>query len=78
MKEEQTSSEATTEDTEARAATIAVALAAAAERMVPIAGTGSTQRSTHAEEAQAPTEAVSQVESALRAMLIKPTNWVVQ
>ena len=40
MKDDKTPSESTTEDVEARAATIAAALAAAAERMVPIAGTG--------------------------------------
>ena len=61
MKDDKT----TAKDVEARAATIAVALAAAAERMVPVAGTGLTQRSTHQEEAQAP-EAVSQIEGALR------------
>ena len=60
MKDDKTS----TEDVEARAATIAVALAAAAERMVPVAGTGLTQRSTHHEEAQAPNETVPPIESA--------------
>ena len=68
MKDDKTSSESTTEDVEARAATIAAALAAAAERMVPIAGTGIpvVQSSPHQEEAQASTEVVSQVESASR------------
>jgi len=66
MKDDKTSSESTTEDVEARAATIAAALAAAAERMVPIAGTGIpvVQSSPHQEEAQPSTEAVSQIESA--------------
>ena len=68
MKDDKTPSESTTEDVEGRAATIAAALAAAAERMVPIAGTGIpvVQSSPHQEEAQAPTEAVSQIESASR------------
>jgi len=65
MKDDKTPSESTTEDVEARAATIAAALAAAAERMVPIAGTGIpvVQSSPHQEEAQASTEVVSQIES---------------
>ncbi len=68
MKDDRTPSESTTEDVEARAATIAAALAAAAERMVPIAGTGIpvVQSSPHQEEAQPSTEAVSQIESASR------------
>ena len=47
MKDDKTPSESTTEDVEARAATIAAALAAAAERMVPIAGTVSHSFSRH-------------------------------
>jgi hypothetical protein len=54
----------TTEDVEARATTIAVALAAAAERIVPIAGSGMplVQPSPRQEEAQASTEAVATVQ----------------
>ena len=71
MKDDRPSSEAshqegsTPKDVEARAATIAAALAAAAERMVPIAGTGIpvVQSSPHQEEAQGSTEVVSQIES---------------
>jgi hypothetical protein len=44
MKDDKTSSESTPEGVEARAATIAAALAAAAERMVPVAGTGLPDR----------------------------------
>jgi len=62
MKNDKTSNEAPTEDVEAKAATIAVALAAAAERMVPIAGTGLAQPSTPSEQAQAPTDAASQID----------------
>ena len=58
----------TPKDAEGKAATIAVALAAAAERMKPVAGTGIpvVQRSTDQAEARASTEAASQIESALR------------
>ena len=59
MNEDSTSNVAPTEDADAKAATIAVALAAAAERMVPVAGTDLTQPSTAPEEAHAPTEAAS-------------------
>src|SRR5687768_1098359 len=56
MKDDKTGSEAAIKDPEVKAATIAVALAAAAERMVPIAGADLPQLPTHQEEAQAPSE----------------------
>jgi hypothetical protein len=59
MNDHKTSNAAPTEDADATAATIAVALAAAAERMVPVAGADLTQPSTAPEEAHAPTEAAS-------------------
>ena len=59
MNDDKTSHVAPAEDADATAATIAVALAAAAERMVPVAGTDLTQPSNDPEEAHAPTEAAS-------------------
>ena len=59
MNEDSTSNVAPTEDADAKAATIAVALAAAAERMVPVARTDLAQPSDDPEEAHAPSDAAS-------------------
>ena len=59
MNDDKTSNAALTEDADATAATIAVALAAAAERIVPVAGTDLTQPSNDPEGAHAPSDAAS-------------------
>jgi hypothetical protein len=59
MNDDKTSNAALTEDADAKAATIAVALAAAAERMVPVARTDLAQPSDDPEEAHAPSDAAS-------------------
>ena len=66
MNDDKTSHVAPTEDAHATAATIAVALAAAAERMVPVAGTDLTQPSNDPEETHAPSEAFSHTEKEQR------------
>ena len=58
MNDDKTFHVAPTEDAHATAATIAVALAAAAERMVPVAGTGLAP-SNDPDKAHAPSEASS-------------------
>ena len=62
MNDDKTSHVVPAEDADTTAATIAVALAAAAERIVPVAGTDLTQPSNAPEEAHAPTEAASHTE----------------
>ena len=62
MEDDKTSSEAPREHVEAKAATIAAALAAAAERMVPVAGTALTKSPTRDEEAHSPTDETSRIE----------------
>ena len=62
MNDDKTSGVTPIEDSAAKAATIAVALAAAAERMVPVAGTGQAHPPSDLEEAHAPSDAESHTE----------------
>ena len=62
MNDDKTSHVVPAEDADTTAATIAVALAAAAERMVPVARTDLAQPSDDPEEAHAPSDAASRTE----------------